>query len=267
MLRDFVETVMRSHCRFLLVMMFIVVGCQDRKTDPIQTPKASPIQKPAVDSSKAAAPAAPAVRGKITVVGEWKDESFGAGIVGKGKDGKNHSNLAQLVLSSLGSGESITSETFRPQLSSLFNDATNGLSFEHVKLAPGDYVVYVRRAKVPAAWKKVTVKEGDQLTFDLTIDPAKTGSIVVTLPDEEANAKLSLLNSSLVLIPIEFDKSEMWLRDAFEAGYVEEGNKTVTRKGIPAGKYLALRGKSEAEVEVAAGKESAVTLVRKESKK
>ena len=87
------------------------------------------------------------------------------------------------------------------------------------------------------------------------------------MPDEEANAKVSLLNSSLFLIPIEFDRSEMWVRDAFAAGYVEEGNKTVARKGVPAGKYLALRGKSEAEVEVAAGKESAVTLVRKEAKK
>jgi hypothetical protein len=136
----------------------------------------------------------------------------------------------------------------------------------HVKMTPGDYVVYVRRGKVPAAWKKVAVKEGDQLTVDLTIDPAKMGSIVVTLPDEEAKAKMSLINSSLFLIPVEFDRSETWVRAAFDAGSVEEGNKTVARKGVPAGKYLALRGKSEAEVEVAAGKESAITLVRKESK-
>ena len=105
------------------------------------------------------------------------------------------------------------------------------------------------------------------MTADLTIDPAKTGSIVITLPDEEANEKVSLLNARLFLIPIEFDKSEMWSRDAFEAGPVEEGNKTAARKGVPAGKYLALRGKSEAEVEAAAGKEAACTLVRNEPKK
>jgi hypothetical protein len=210
---------------------------------------------------------APFVRGKIVMTGEWKDESLTAGFVGKGRDGKELSNLCKLTFSSPGSGEWITSETFKPQLSSLFNDATNGLGYKHVKMAPGEYVVFVRRDQVPAAWKKVTVKEGEQLTADLTIDPAKTGSVVATLPDEEANAKLSLINSSLFLIPIEFDRSELWVRDAFEAGYVEEGNKTVGRKGVPAGKYLALRGKSEAEVEVAAGKESAITLVRKESKK
>jgi hypothetical protein len=251
---------MRSHCLFLLVL-FVLVGCQDRKADPIQ--------KTAVDSPNAAdaADAAPSVRGKILIMGEWQEESLEGGFVGKGRDGKHFSNSCRLTFSSLGSGESITSETFKPQLTSLFNHATNGLGFQHVKMAPGDYVVYVRRGEVPAAWKKVTVKEGDRLTADLTIDPAKMGSIVVTLPDEEANAKMSLINSSLFLIPIEFDRSEMWVRDAFAAGYVAEGNKTVARKGVPAGRYLALRGKSQAEVEVAAGKESAITLVRKELKK
>jgi hypothetical protein len=250
---------MRSHCLFLLVL-FVLVGCQDRKPDPTQ--------KAAVNPPNAADAAdAPSVRGKILIMGPWQEESLAAGFVGKGRDGKHVSNLCQRIFSSLGSGEWITSETFKPQLTSLFNDATNGLGFKHVKIAPGDYVVYFRRGEVPSAWKKVTVKEGDQLTADLTIDPAKTGSIVVTLPDEEANAKVSLLNSSLFLIPIEFDRSEMWIHDAFTAGYVAEGNKTVARKGVPAGKYLALRGKSQAEVEVAAGKESAITLVRKESKK
>jgi hypothetical protein len=247
---------MRSHCLFLLVL-FVLAGCQNRKADPIQ--------KTGGDPPNAAD--APAVRGKITIAGQWQDESLAAGFVGKGRDGKTFSNACRLVFSSLGGGEWITSETFKPQLTSLVNDAADGLGFKHVKLAPGDYVVYVRRGGVPAAWKKVAVKEGDQLTVDLTIDPAKTGSVVATLPGEEASAKVSLVNSSLFLIPIEFDGSEQWVRDAFEAGYVEEGIKTVARKGVPAGKYLALRGKSEAEVEVTAGKESAVTLVRKGPKK
>jgi hypothetical protein len=250
-------------------MMLITVGCQEKKADPTQkidpALKIDPTQKTTVDSPKALD--APFVRGKIAIVGEWQEESLVAGFVGKDREGKNFSNSCGLTFASLGGGEWITSETFKPQLTSMFNHATNGLSFLHVKMAPGDYVVYVSRGKVPAAWKKVTVKEGDQLTVDLTIDPAKMGSIVVTLPDEEANATMSLINSSLLLIPIEFGRSEMWVRPAFEAGYVEKGNKTVARKGVPAGKYLVLRGNSEAEVEVAAGKESAITLVRKESKK
>jgi hypothetical protein len=247
---------MRSRCLFLLVL-FVLVGCQYRKADPTQ--------KAAADPPGAAD--APSVGGKIMILGPWQEESLTAGFVGKGRDGKDFSNSCGLTFASSGSGESITSETFAPQLTSLFNSATTGPGFKHVKMAPGDYVVYVHRGKVPAAWKRVTVKEGDRLTVDLTIDPATTGSVVVTLPDDEANAKLSLLNSSLFLIPIEFDRSEMWVRAAFDAGSVEEGNKTAARKGVPAGKYLAVRGKSEAEVAVAAGKESAVTLVRKEAKK
>jgi hypothetical protein len=250
------ETVMRSHCLFL-ILVFVLVGCQDRKADPTQ--------KTAVNPPSAAD--APSVGGKVTIVGEWQEESLAAGFVGKGRDGKDYANSCGLTFSSPGSGESITSETFKPQLTSIFNHAKDGLGFKHVKMAPGDYVVYGHRAKVPAAWKKVAVKEGDQLTVDLTIDPAKMGSIVVTLPDEEAKAKMSLINSSLFLIPVEFDRSERWVRPAFDAGYVEEGSKTAARKGVPAGKYLALRGKSEGEVEVTAGKESAITLVRKEVKK
>src|SRR5438552_3047720 len=119
---------MRSHWLFLLVLL-VLLGCQDRKADPIQ--------KPAVDPASAAD--APAVRGKIVFMGEWQEESFTAGFVGKGRDGKNFSNACGLTFSSVGGGESVTSETFKPQLTSLFNHATNGLGFKHVKLTPGDY--------------------------------------------------------------------------------------------------------------------------------
>ena len=115
--------------------------------------------------------------------------------------------------------------------------------------------------------RKIVLDHGGDVRVAPDPSPLGGARFVVTLPDEEASEKLSLINSSLVLIPTEFGRSETWVRDAFEAGYVEVGNKTAARKGVPAGKYLALRGKSEAEVEVTAGKESAVTLVRKESKK
>jgi hypothetical protein len=130
---------------FLLVLL-VLVGCQDRKAEPSR--------KTVVDSPNAAQAAdTPSVRGKIVIVGEWHDQSLDAGYVGKGKDGKQLANSCGVTFSSLGSGESITSETFKPQLTSILNDAANGLGFKHVKMAPGDYVVYVRREKVPAAWK------------------------------------------------------------------------------------------------------------------
>ncbi len=210
---------------------------------------------------------APYVRGKIIMVGNWQKESLSAGFVGKGTNGKDSLNLAGTNFSPAGS-EFATSETFKPQLTSISNHATNGLGYKHVKMAPGDYNVYVRRGEVVAAWKKVTVKEGDQLTVDLTIDPAKMGSVVVTLPDEEANDKTETI---LSLVPLEFDRFDipfdMWIRNACKVADVKMGNKTVTIDGIPAGKYRAVRGKSEAEVEVVAGKKTAGTLVRNVSKK
>jgi hypothetical protein len=206
---------------------------------------------------------APYVCGKIVMVGEWQNVRLGAGFVGTGTDGKRYSNMAGTQVSP-GGGEWMSSGTFKPQLTSLVNHATNGPGYKHVRMAPGDYVIYVRRADVPAAWKKVTVKADDQLTIDLTVDPAKTGGVTVTLPDEEAK---DASEWGLSLVPSEFDRADMWMRNAFEAAKVKVGTKTVTVQGVPAGKYVAVRGKSEAEVEVAAGKTAAVTLVRKEPTK
>jgi hypothetical protein len=206
---------------------------------------------------------APYVEGKIAIIGQWQEEMLSAGFHGKGTDGKRYSNGAGTKLSP-GSGGSATCTTFKPQLTSITNDVTRGLCYRHVKMAPGDYLVSVRRGDVMAAWKKVTVKPGDQLTVDLTIDLAKMGSIVATLPDAEANDSSEW---RLSLIPIELDSPALGDPFQFGGAEVKKGTKTVTVKGVPAGKYRARRGKSEAEVEVTAGKEAAVTLIRKESKR
>jgi hypothetical protein len=205
---------------------------------------------------------APYVTGKVTFVGKWEKESLQAGFVGKGKDGKHYSNMAGTNVTPNGK-EWVTSTTFKPQITSMFNSKESP-GFKHVKMAPGDYIVYVKRSGVAAAWKKATVKEKDQLTVDLTIDPTKTGSVVVTLSDAEAKDSFE---DNLALIPGEFDKKDIWLRNEFRAADVKKDTKTVTIKGVPAGKYTVLRGQSEAEVEVIAGKETAVTLNRAEPKK
>jgi hypothetical protein len=206
---------------------------------------------------------APYVRGKILIVGKWQKTSLAAGFVSLGKDGKRTSNMAGTSLTQGGS-EWATSTTFKPQLTSTFNHATNGPGFKHVKMTPGDYLVYARWGDVVAAWKKVTVKANDQLTVDLTVDPAKMGSVVVTLPEEEAKDRSE---PNLYLVPLEFDRSDLWIRAAFRPAVVKPGSTTVTINGVPAGKYVALRGKSEADVDVTAGKEAACTLVRNEPKK
>jgi hypothetical protein len=207
---------------------------------------------------------APYVQGKITLIGDWQLESLAAGFAGKGADGNVHSNSAGVAVKP-GFGTFATSTTFDPQNSSLINDEKTGPAYRHVKMPPGEYVVYVTRNNVLVAWKNLEVKSGDQLTADLTIDLNEAGTLVATLPDEEANGKevapLSLTPESLQL------PGGLVQHYMCNAAEVKAGSKTVTVKGVPAGKYRVRRGKSEGEVEVVAGKETAVTLKIAEPKK
>jgi hypothetical protein len=206
---------------------------------------------------------APYVQGKIAFVGPWKQEKLAVGFVGKGTDGKHHSNMAGSTISAEFTGGGATSLTFAPQLTSLSNTKA-GLMYRHTKLAPGEYVVYVRRGDGLAAWKKVTVKERDQLTEDLTIDPAKLGDVVVTLPDEETKDEFEW---QVALIPAAAVSPDLNWGYGFAGAEAKKGQKTITVKGVLAGKYKVVRGKSEGEVEVVAGKSTDVTLVRVEPKK
>ena len=255
----------------LLVGVLAVPACQDRKNDPAaDPPRAGPGAKPTSAPGPAAGPAdapqpadAPSVHGKVVFVGPWNDENLTVGFAGKGADGKEHSNMAGMGVSP-GSGGHVTSETFAPQLTSLVARPKDGVMYRHTRLPPGDYLVYVKRDKVMAAWQKVAVKPGDQHAVDLTIDPARTGELVVTLPDAEAAEQFS---PALSLRPADLDIAVSATNFAFDAAQVKTGQKTVTVKGVPAGKYQVTRGKSKGEVEVVAGKSAAVTLVRDEPAK
>jgi hypothetical protein len=105
----------------------------------------------------------------------------------------------------------------------------------------------------------VTLKDGDQQTIDLTIDPAATGEVVVTLAASDAKGPGE---SSLALVPAGADLPALGLGSEhyFNVATVKMGETTVKVSGIPAGKYRAVRGSDAAEVEVTAGKSVAVTL-------
>jgi len=205
---------------------------------------------------------APYVQGKIVMKGDWKESSFAAGFVGKGVDGKSYSNMIGFELKPGGSEQGF-SASFEPQLTVIMN-TKEGPTFRHTRMAPGDYYLYVKRAGVVAAWKKITVKSGDEQNVDLTVDPGNTGTIVATIPDEEAN---DFSEWRLQVIPAGVEIPGGTFNFAFDTVEVKKGQKTATVNDVPAGKYKVVRGKSEAEVEVAAGKSAAVTLVRSDSKK
>ena len=206
---------------------------------------------------------APYVQGKIVMKGDWKEERLAVGFQAKGVDGKSFSNMVGSSVTTDGGGGPATNLSFEPQLTSLLNDEKDGPRYVHSRVAPGEFLVYVRRGGVLAAWKNITVKPGDQLNVDLTIDLANVGSFVVTLPDEEVIAKDETNLKKLQLIPDGIVTPTDFNPFLFDAGEAKKGEKTITVKNVPAGKYKAVFRNSEAMVEVVAGKESTVTLVRK----
>jgi hypothetical protein len=212
---------------------------------------------------------APFVQGKIVMKGNWKEEEVRAGFTGKGADGKSYSNFCGSPVTQAG-GEFVSSLSHEPQITSLLNDAKDGPRFVHTRMQPGEYLIYVRRGGVLAAWKNITVQAGDEQTLDFTIDLANTGSLVVTLPDEEVevilNEDKNLLAGfstlkTMQLIPDGVSSPGNYSAFVFDAGEAKKGEKTFTVKNVPAGKYKAIFRKNEAIVEVIAGSKSAVTLV------
>jgi hypothetical protein len=219
---------------------------------------------------------APFVQGRIELKGDWEEEDVGAGFTGKGIDGKSYSNSCGTEVTRAGGGFA-SSLSFEPQITSLLNNAKDDPQFVHTRLQPGEYLIYVRRGGVLAAWKNITVQAGDQRTLDFTIDLANTGSLVVTLPDEEVEAIRNedvIMNAnmppgarvsgdlSMDLIPDGFPTA-FYSPFLFRAGEAQIGEKTIRVTHVPAGKYKAICRKYEAIVEVFAGSETAVTLTPK----
>jgi hypothetical protein len=202
---------------------------------------------------------APYAHGKIVVKGAKKTEKLGAGYFGVGADGKSYFNEVAYPMD-VGKPLSVNVPCVEKssQISWLAS-TEDAISYRHLNMPPGDYLVYVRRDTVMSAWKRVKLKNGDQQTVDLTIDPATTGEVVVTLPESDAKGPAE---TSLALVPNKADLPELGLGSEhfFNVATVKMGEKAVKISGIPAGKYRAVRGTDEAEVEVAAGKSVAVTL-------
>jgi len=201
---------------------------------------------------------APYVHGKIIVKGNAKQEKLVAGFVGMGADGKPHSNSAGYPVQ-IGEPGFVTSSTFAPQLTSLTNTKEDGVAYRHVQMPPGDYLVYVQRNEIMFTYKRVKVKEGDQLTVDLTVDPSTAGDLVVTLPATQAK---SPTESFVSLIPFGSDLPNLGpgSEHYFRVATVKPGETKVTVGGVPAGSYWAVFGTLRNEIQVVAGKSTEVKL-------
>ncbi|HKA06781.1 MAG TPA: hypothetical protein VKD71_05950 [Gemmataceae bacterium] len=226
-------------------------GTGGLSTEPFAATKKSPFDPLGPED-------APYIAGKITLKGSKTDEMLAAGFVGMGADGKPHSNSAGYPIRADVRGF-VTSETFAPQLTSLTNTEQAGVAYRHVKVPPGDYLVYVQRYDVMFAYKRAKLKEGDQLTIDLTIDLSTAGDLVVALPPAQPKTPAG---NTLSLIPFGADLpnlgpgSELY----FRVTTVKPDETKVTVKGIPAGSYWAVFGSVRNEIQVVAGKSTEVKL-------
>jgi len=199
---------------------------------------------------------APYVQGRIDLPLSDEPTAISAVMLGKGADGRNLSNGAG---GNYVSGESgwVSSETFKPQITSVIADEQNGIQYRHVKLQPGEYLIGVEREDILVVWKLVTVNAQDQQTIDLSLDPATCGSLVVTLPETaDANpddVRFRLIPAAL----IELNLGKSWLSRPLS---FEEGQKTLTFTLLPAGRYVLKSDDRTTEVEIQAGQQSSMTL-------
>ncbi|MFM7865953.1 MAG: hypothetical protein ACKPHU_17205, partial [Planctomycetaceae bacterium] len=199
---------------------------------------------------------APYVQGRIDVPLTDEPTAISSVMLGKGADGKDLSNSAG---GSYVSGDSgwVSSETFKPQITSIIADEQNGLQYRHVKLQPGEYLVGFEREDILVAWKLVTINAQDQQTIDLRLDPAMCGSLVVTLPE---TTDATPEDVRFRVIPAALMESKLGTSRLSRPLSFEEGQKTLTITLLPAGRYLLKSDDKTAEVEIEPGQESSVTL-------
>jgi hypothetical protein len=208
----------------------------------------------------------PYIQGKIVIVGSLPDKFVSAGLNGKGADGRRYWTDATADLSpgsKSGGGTAIFAlEPPDPKhvdsgKSSIFSDGPEGPGYRFVNMPPGNYLVFLKSGLAMLAWKKVAVKPGDKLTIDLTFDDAKAGSIVVTWPDYQTMGSDS---RPLLLTPAELDGSDLLPPNSQPTIGVAKGTKSLTLKGVPAGKYHVQSWERAADVEVTPGAEASVEL-------
>jgi hypothetical protein len=169
---------------------------------------------------------APYIQGKISILGKLENKFVEVGFAGVGKDGQRYSSSTDLDCGP-GSNNVGTSGNTKA-----FANGPDGPGFRHTKMSPGTYLVYVEQGGVYIAWKKVAVKPSDQLTVDLTIDPAKAGSINITWPHNE-----SWGGRPMRLIPVEFDGLKLFPPDNLPVIAVGPNLNWAILKNVPAGNY------------------------------
>lgn len=186
----------------------------------------------------------PAAKGQMLTVGyvaltgtDVVSDSVGSGVPGPGEG-----------------GGWVQSTTSKPRVATLRFDK-EAAKFEFVKLPPGEYLVYARLKDGPAAWDKVPVPAGGQVTKNLKLEAGSGGTVQVTVPAD--------FTGQVRLAPAGLGGADA---DGLVAGRVafsldlgaEAKGGQATVANVPPGKYVLFTTPGTVQprgtVEVAAGK-------------
>lgn len=183
-----------------------------------------------------------------------KDQSVSVGYVGREPDGKVVSDGAGTKVFEDGSG-GVRSLTFPPRTAGVRIEKFTP-RFDFTNLPPGRYLVFARGGAGAAVWEWVDVAAGGRVEKNLTLDPAKGGTVEVKLSAGERDVRL--VPTDLGAPP----PDEIFLSQlSFSLdlrGEPKDGTATIPH--VPAGKYQVRAGSLRADVEVMAGKTATVEV-------
>ncbi|MGL6074650.1 MAG: hypothetical protein ACRC8S_10860 [Fimbriiglobus sp.] len=108
--------------------------------------------------------------------------------------------------------------------------------FEHIRLQPGRYLMWVRLKPGPAAWKFVTVDEKTALDAPISLDPKAVGAVQVDLAGAKGTIHLIPEDETDPMVKIPDTARQFVLKLSASA---EEADTAFAK--VPVGRYVALR--------------------------
>jgi hypothetical protein len=131
--------------------------------------------------------------------------------------------------------------------------------YEHVKLAPGRYLLTAAIAGGPTAWKWVDVAAGTAKTENIAIDPAQVGGVEVSVPAGVTGTVLAAPADDPAKPPLEAELYRLLALQVIRQGAEVVGGKAALKNLVP-GKYEVRAGDLRGFVEITAGKTSELAL-------
>jgi hypothetical protein len=148
----------------------------------------------------------------------------------------NNNLITENVSLPLGPKEARSARTESTHPTSVVMTTTGQYRYEHIRLEPGRYLVWVRLKPGPASWKFVTITADSASDYPVSLDAQATGKVKVTAPDGTGTIKLIPVDTGDM--PANIPELALAFALKLEAT-VAESDKAFAQ--VPVGQYLALR--------------------------